>query len=181
MKVSFERIKLPVKISQNDIFCAMMPVSSYELSQVNLVSADEISTFVTQKRRNEHLSGRKLLSDVLQYLGYDVSLLEVRRNQYRAPSLAYIQGVWKREQLPAISICHSNDYAFVAVISFGQTIGIDAEPEGRTIASNVFDMMSSEDELDYLNNNPQEAIRFWTSRKQCKNPCEQECIQTLVK
>ena len=91
------------------------------------------------------MSGRKLLSDVLQYLGYDVSLLEVRRNQYRAPSLAYIQGVWKREQLPAISICHSNDYAFVAVISFGQTIGIDAEPEGRTIASNVFDMMSSED------------------------------------
>ena len=165
MKISFERIKLPVKISQNDIFCAMMPVSSYELSQVNLVSADEISTFVTQKRRNEHLSGRKLLSDVLQYLGYDVSLLEVRRNQYRAPSLAYIQGVWKREQLPAISICHSNDYAFVAVISFGQTIGIDAEPEGRTIASNVFDMMSSEDELDYLNNNPQEAIRFWTSKE----------------
>ena len=48
MKVSFERIKLPVKISQNDIFCAMMPVSSYELSQVNLVSADEISTFVTK-------------------------------------------------------------------------------------------------------------------------------------
>ena len=45
MKTSFERIKLPVKISQNDIFCAMMPVSSYELSQVNLVSADEISTF----------------------------------------------------------------------------------------------------------------------------------------
>lgn len=165
MTVSFERIKLPDVISQNDIFCAMMPVSSYELSQVNLVSADEVSTFVTQKRRDEHLSGRKLLSDVLQYLGHDVTLLEVRRNQYRAPSLAYIQGVWKRSQLPAISICHSNNHVFVAVINFGQTIGIDAEPEERNIASNVFDMMSSGDELDYLNNNPDEAIRFWTSKE----------------
>ena len=128
--------------------------------------ADEVATFVTEKRRSEHLSGRWLLGVALEHWGVtDLSTIEVQRTEHRAPYLTYIQGVWRRTPLPNISIAHSNDRVVVACASPEWSIGIDMEPEGRTLAPNAFDMMAKGEELRYLRAHPDEAMRLWTGKE----------------
>ena len=110
------------------LICWMAPIERLELSQVQLAIGDEVSKFVTTKRRDEHLSSRLLLEKALTEWGIDANLLEVRRNEYRAPSVAYLPGTWIRQELPSISIGHSNGWVFVGLIEPGWTIGIDGEP-----------------------------------------------------
>tara|TARA_B100000963_G_scaffold62354_1_gene50427 strand:- start:7600 stop:8367 length:768 start_codon:yes stop_codon:yes gene_type:complete len=147
------------------ILCVTAPIGELSLSEVQLAQQDEVATFVTEKRRIEHLSGRLLLDQALTEWGVDTSLLEVRRNQHRAPSVAYLPGTWLRRELPSISIGHSNGWAFVALIDAGWTIGIDGEPCSMKISSGVFDMMATGDELLHLQNHPDQALRYWTSKE----------------
>ena len=147
------------------ILCVTAPIGELSLSEVQLAQQDEVATFVTEKRRIEHLSGRLLLDQALTEWGVDTSLLEVRRNQHRAPSVAYLPGTWLRQELPSISIGHSNGWAFVALIDAGWTIGIDGEPCSMKISSRVFDMMATGDELLHLQNHPDQALRYWTSKE----------------
>ena len=160
---------VPIPIPQLDncprITCMMTPVSHYEIDHVQLADVDEVAKFVTSKRNSEHLSSRLLLEYALQDWGIDPSMVEVRRNQFRAPSIAYLPGTWRRSKLPSISICHSAGWAFVALIENGWTIGIDAELLELKISSGVFDMMANGDELDYLIDNPDCAVRLWTSKE----------------
>ena len=147
------------------LLCMMMPIEHLKISDVLLANNDEVAKFVTEKRHMEHLAGRYLLQLSLAKWGVDSSLIEVRRNEFRAPSIAYLPGTWKRTPLPSISIGHSSGYAFVALVESGWTVGIDAEPEDLVISKGVFDMMAKGDELSYLNNNPNQAVRLWTSKE----------------
>jgi phosphopantetheinyl transferase len=147
------------------LLCMMMPIEHLKLSDVLLANNDEVAKFVTEKRHMEHLAGRYLLQLSLAKWGVDSSLIEVRRNEFRAPSIAYLPGTWKRTPLPSISIGHSSGYAFVALVESGWTVGIDAEPENLVISKGVFDMMAKGDELSYLYNNPNQAVRLWTSKE----------------
>ena len=92
-------------------------VRSWDLREEPLAQPAEVATFATQKRRDEHLTGRWLLGHALKAWGVgDLSVLEVVRDERRAPSLSYIHGVWKRTPLPNLSIAHSEGMAFVALI-----------------------------------------------------------------
>ena len=159
--------EIPVQFDSNGprLLCFMTPVTELEISQVQLANADEVAKFVTKKRKDEHLSGRLLLDLALGKWGIDTSLLEVRRNEFRAPSIAYLPGTWVRNPLPSISIGHSNDWAFVALIESGWTIGIDGEPLELEISSGVFELMAKGEELTYLQNNPNQALSYWTSKE----------------
>ena len=126
---------------------ARCPIRTLSIEEVPLAHADEVSTFVMQKRRDEHLTGRCLLAEVLRQLGHDPSLLTVERTQHRAPYLAYIHGVWKNTPLPSISVGHSDGWAYVAAVEPGWRIGIDAEASDRGIQANAFDMMAKGEEL----------------------------------
>ena len=59
------------------ILCVTAPIGELSLSEVQLAQQDEVATFVTEKRRIEHLSGRLLLDQALTEWGVDTSLLEV--------------------------------------------------------------------------------------------------------
>ena len=161
---SFEEIvpphPLPVRV-----MCFRCPVEPRNIGHVTLASVDEVATFAIDKRRNEHLSGRWLLAKALTLWGLEPSMLEVRRTEHRAPTLAYLPGLWVNTALPSISIGHSEGWAYVAVIEHGWSVGIDAESAGRGIAANAFDMMAKGDELEWLNNHPEHAIRLWTSKE----------------
>mgnify|MGYP001289524659 FL=1 len=159
--------EIPVQFGSKDprLLCVMAPVTELDISQVQLANADEVAKFVTKKRKDEHLSGRLLLDLALEKWGIDTSLLEVRRNEFRAPSIAYLPGTWVRQPLPSISIGHSNDWAFVALIEFGWTIGIDGEPLELEISSGVFELMAKGEELTYLQNNASQALTYWTSKE----------------
>tara|TARA_B100000965_G_scaffold230121_1_gene192712 strand:+ start:587 stop:1354 length:768 start_codon:yes stop_codon:yes gene_type:complete len=159
--------EIPVQFGSNDprLLCFMAPITELDISQVQLANADEVAKFVTKKRKDEHLSGRLLLDMALGKWGIDTSLLEVRRNEFRAPSVAYLPGTWVRQPLPSISIGHSNEWAFVALIESGWTIGIDGEPLGLEISSGVFELMAKGEELIYLQNNANQALTYWTSKE----------------
>ena len=145
--------------------CLRCPVESIELEKVMLASVDEVATFVVEKRRDEHLSGRWLLGQALVQWGLDATQIEVRRTDLRAPVLAYLPGIWVNTPLPSISIGHSGGWAYVALIESGWSIGIDAEPAERGIATNAFDMMASGSELTWLIEHPERAIELWTSKE----------------
>jgi len=141
-------------------------VSDWALSDVPLADPDEVATFVTQKRREEHLSGRWLLGEGLKRLGeVDLSAIEVVRSEARAPSLEFIQGAWRRTPLPRISIAHSQGCVFLALSPPDLQVGIDAEPLERTLAANAFDMMAKGEELAYLLKHPSLAMRWWTGKE----------------
>ena len=141
-------------------------VQSWEVSHVPLSQAAEVETFVTQKRRDEHLTGRWLLGHALNSWGvHDLSVVEVIRNEHRAPSLAYIHGVWKRTPLPNISIAHSGGMAFVTLVDEGYAVGFDAEPLHRTLAENAYDMMAKGEELDRLRRLPTHVFQAWTGKE----------------
>jgi len=141
-------------------------VRTVQLRDAALADADEVRTFAVAKRRDEHLTGRWLLQAVLEaHTSVDVDLLMVVRDEHRAPRLAYIHGVWVRTPLPSISISHSNGRAFVAIGPSAWGLGIDAEPEARTLAPNAFDLMASGDELVGLRARPESAIRSWVGKE----------------
>ncbi len=143
-----------------------MPVGSWSLSDVPLAQAAEVDTFVTEKRRQEHLSGRRLLGEALLAWGVsDLSVVEVHRDQFRAPSVRFIQGVWKRTPLPNISISHSEGMAFVALSPASHQVGLDAEPLGRTLAENAIDMMARGEELASLRAEPTHVFQAWTGKE----------------
>jgi phosphopantetheinyl transferase len=144
----------------------MMPLLDLSLDMVPLANPNEVATFVTEKRRREHLSGRYLLGLALKQWGCgDLSYLEIQRDEFRAPRLAYIQGVWQRTPLPSVSIGHSGGHAFVALAPAGVSIGIDGELLERRLATNAFDLMAKGDELAELKSLPQHAMRMWVKKE----------------
>jgi len=162
--MTFEEIFPPHELPVRAL-CFRCPVEVRELKHVTLASVDEVATFVVEKRRDEHLSGRWLLAQALDRWGIDSSQIEVRRTELRAPVLTYLSGLWVNTPLPSISIGHAGGWAYVALIEAGWSIGIDAEPADRGIASNAFDMMAKGDELLWLRKNPEHAIHVWTAKE----------------
>ncbi|MEJ6653706.1 MAG: 4'-phosphopantetheinyl transferase superfamily protein, partial [Euryarchaeota archaeon] len=148
------------------ITCYRCEVQDFAVEDVMFADADEVSTFGSETRRMEHLSGRWLLHySLIQWGINSIDEIEVRRDELRAPSLEFIHGIWRNEPLPSISIGHGNGWAYVALIAPGWTVGIDAEPSARGIADNALDLMASGDELQQIRNNPEMAIRSWTAKE----------------
>ena len=119
----------------------------------------------TQKRLNDHNSGRLLLERCLQHWDLPLDSLEVLRTEHRAPYLSWINGVWRNEKLPGISIGHCEGWAVCALVEPGYWIGIDAERKDREIQANAFDMMAKGEELNFLIENSKMAIETWTAKE----------------
>lgn len=72
-----------------------MPIRHLECGDVQLANADEVATFSTSKRNDEHLSGRWLLGHCLGLWGVkDLSVLDIVRDEHRAPRVVFLQGMW---------------------------------------------------------------------------------------
>ena len=135
------------------------------LSKRNSIFAEDLGR-ASEKRIIDHSSGRWLLEQALLNWGInDISQIEVRRDDNRAPYLSWIPGCWRNEPLPNISIAHCESAALVALIESSYWVGIDAELANRGIAENAFDMMAKDEELILLQNNPHLAIDMWTSKE----------------
>lgn len=154
----------PPLLSEVKLFAT--EVRAWGVRDVPLAQPAEVATFATDKRREEHLSSRWLLGQALKRWGVDdLSVLEVVRDEHRAPSLAYIHGVWKRTPLPNISIAHSEGMVFVALVNERLSVGFDAEPLERTLAENAYDMMAKGEELERLRSSPSHVFQAWTGKE----------------
>ena len=131
-----------------------------------MIDWDEIRTFRTDKRKDEHLSARWLLEQALSEWGLkDLTALMISRTEERAPYLNVIHGMWIQYSLPSISISHSDGLACVALIDEGWTVGLDAEPLNRPPKPAVFDMMAKGEELERLNEGKIDPLLAWTGKE----------------
>ena len=104
--------------------CCNVQIGERDPTSLQFIDWDEIKTFKTEKRRNEHLSARWLLEEALNEWGdLDCSQLMISRTDERAPYLQAIQGLWIQPKLPSLSISHSEQLACVALIEHGWTVG----------------------------------------------------------
>ena len=145
---------------------ATCKISERDPTSLQFVDWDEIQTFKTRKRRNEHLSARWLLEEALSEWGdIDCTQLMISRTDERAPYLQAIQGLWIQPELPSLSISHSEQLACVALIERGWTVGIDAEPLARPPKPAVYDMMAKGEELAHLRSGKLDALWAWTAKE----------------
>lgn len=145
---------------------ATCPITKHLPEKLEFIDWDEIKTFKTAKRQNEHFSARWLLEEaVKEWGGIDCSRISVHRTVERAPYLQAIQGLWIQPTLPSISIAHSQALACVALIDHGWTVGVDAEPFARPPSPSVYDMMAKGQELALLQSGKLDALQAWTSKE----------------
>lgn len=153
---------------------ATCPIVEHTPTGLQLIDWDEITTFKTQKRSNEHLSARWLLEQALhEWGGMDCSQLTISRTDERAPYLQAIQGLWIQPKLPSISISHSEALACVALIEHGWTVGVDAEPRSRPPNPSVYDMMAKGEELTLIRNGTLDPLWAWTSKEAVQKAARQ--------
>jgi len=153
---------------------ATCPIVEQDPTTIHFVDWDELATFKTQKRSNEHLSARWLLEVALNEWGpVDITHLVVSRTNERAPFLEPIQGLWIQPTLPSISISHSQNLACVALIEQGWAVGIDAEPHSRPPTPSVYDMMAKGEELERLRSGELDALWAWTSKEAIQKAARQ--------
>ncbi len=186
-------LSLPGGCGLDEVIAVWMPVGECnpsdplpDLSNVPLVDAFEASTFVTSKRANEHASARYALATLLREMGFDPSDLRIVRDEYRKPNLMWVDaevriraGGHLSPQLPDITLGHSNGISIAAVSLNGSLIGLDAEPLDVPRARNLLTMMTSGEELQYLEQlwdvdsevGMQEAIRTWVVKEAVLKAC----------
>ena len=141
-----------------------MLIARKRIETCSSVLAEEIPR-ATDKRLADHNSGRLLLEGCLQEWGIPIELIEVLRTEERAPYVSWLNGVWRNEPLPGISIGHCEGWAVCALVEAGYWIGIDAEQKDRLIQPNAFDMMAKGEELNFLIENSKMAIETWTAKE----------------
>ena len=186
-------LPLPEACGVSDVIAVWMPVGEPNpsslppnLSNVPLVDAFEASTFVTAKRALEHASARYALATLLRDIGFDPFDLRVVRDEHRKPIL-----MWKDNEariraggplsppLPEVTLGHSNGISIAAVSLNGSLIGLDAEPLDLPRPRNLLAMMTSGDELQYLEQlwdidarvGMQEATRTWVVKEAVQKAC----------
>lgn len=163
MDVKFDFIELEHNARLLVATCRVRPIDPTTLT---LIDWDEIRTFRTDKRKDEHLSARWLLEQALSEWGLkDLTALMISRTEERAPYLNVIHGMWIQYSLPSISISHSDGLACVALIDEGWTVGLDAEPLNRPPKPAVFDMMAKGEELERLNEGKMDPLLAWTGKE----------------
>ena len=180
-------LPLPESCGGDTVIAVWMPVgtpnpedSAPTLSDLPLVDPFEASTFATAKRAMEHASARYALATLLRDLGFDPFDLRVVRDEHRKPIL-----MWRDQEareraggplspkLPEITLGHSNGISIAAVSLNGSMIGLDAEPLDAPRPRNLLTMMTSGEELQYLEQlwdidqrvGIQEATRTWVVKE----------------
>jgi phosphopantetheinyl transferase len=186
-------LPLPESCGVDDVIAVWMPVGEPDtsnslpnLSNVPLVDAFEASTFATAKRALEHASARYALATLLRDIGFDPFDLRVVRDEHRKPILMWMDtesrvraGGPLSPPLPEITLGHSNGISIAAVSLNGSLIGLDAEPLDLPRPRNLLTMMTSGEELQYLEQlwdidarvGMQEATRTWVVKEAVQKAC----------
>ena len=186
-------LPLPEEWGLTDVIAVWIPVDLTHqrglppnLSNIPLVDSVEASTFVTSKRALEHASARYALATILRDIGLDPCELRVVRDEYRKPNLMWKNPEAKERaggilspELPEITLGHSNGISIAAISLNGSLIGLDAEPLDVPRARNLLTMMTSGDELQYLEQlwdtdarvGMQEATITWVVKEAVQKAC----------
>ncbi|MBJ23669.1 MAG: hypothetical protein CMB64_03260 [Euryarchaeota archaeon] len=143
-----------------------------KIDNLHFVDLEEIRTFKTAKRTEEHASGRFLLCHMLKkyFPHLDHKFIEVYRDEHRAPYFRSKMGKYKHKRLPNFSISTSGDYVVVALCEPKYSVGVDIEKLNQNRTNSLFDFISEGDELIqikslYQKNGNHELNHVWTAKE----------------
>ena len=121
-----------------------------DISNLNFIDLDEIKTFKTKKRSEEHATGRYLLYHMFRkyFPSIDTNLIRILRDENKAP---YFDWKTKNDQLlPNFSISTTEELAIVAICDSNHSLGIDIEKSNEKRSTNLFDFISNGVELEHI-------------------------------
>ena len=116
----------------------------------------EFQTFHNPKRRNEYLSSRNLIKDLVSEMGFDHTVFELRKDKLGKPFGTY------RGRRINMSLAHS-DRKVICGISPSIQIGVDLEPVSRIVSDRLRERMLHADEREDLRN--ESLVRIWTLKE----------------
>ncbi len=127
--------------------------ADYTLPFVDTTSIKKTSN---KKRLNEHYSVRTLFASLVDYLGLELALLELKKTVMGKPYAIHA------DQYIFTSFSHSQDWV-VCALSLKHDIGIDCELIDRKINKNVIGRIRSEAEKEMMQD--VSDLEMWTMKE----------------
>jgi phosphopantetheinyl transferase len=138
------------------IYLAWSPIEAHPSVDLLFVDEEVISTTKNEQRKNEHISSRVLLADLLKAVGKNPGNMTLKKEPEGKPYL--LNGNTRLH----LSFTHSREIVMCA-LSEKLPVGIDCEKGGRDIHQNLLNRILNDDELENLHQEP--AIGLWTLKE----------------
>ena len=155
MSNQFSEIKELLPLKAEFSLSKIAFVSSEAIERLSDAERREFEQCKSHKRQREFVSSRIILKEMSRKMGAGQDF-EIQKDELGQP-------VGKTEnQRFFVSIAHTDELVFCG-ISADQPIGIDLEPEGRSVPSNLEQRIAHPTEQDLTETIP--AIRLWTIKE----------------
>lgn len=116
----------------------------------------DYGSFTNRRRREEYLSTRSLIGELLDSIGLDRSIFEIHKDGFGKPF-----GIYNNSRYN-LSLAHS-DEKVICGISPDVPIGIDLEPVGRKVSERLRERMLHAEERDHFRK--ESPVRIWTLKE----------------
>jgi phosphopantetheinyl transferase len=131
-------------------------IQKYKANKLPFIDAHFLDQTISEKRKNEHYSGRKLFGNLVDYLDLPASSIELLKTDLGKP---YAKN---GDKMIYTSFSHSQDWV-LSGISLKFDIGLDCERLDRKISENVIDRIRSETEKAMMQD--VSDLEMWTMKE----------------
>ncbi len=140
----------------NEIIIGWDKIQEYDTKGVKYLDPLMLQLNSGNKRRKEHISSRRLFSELLKEVKVSSTDVELKKMELGKP-----YGISGAEHIHA-SFSHSEDWV-VCALSLKLDVGIDCEPLNRKVNPRIFDRILDDSEKGILNElNP---LAIWTMKE----------------
>ena len=141
----------------NSVYLAYASIIEHEdVSFLSKIELNELNSLANPQRRNEFVSGRKLLRDSVYQIRTNTPVITVDKDDMGKPF-----GICNGEVMH-ISFSHTKGHVFCA-FSDSIDIGVDIESMTRSVHKGLLDRILNQQEQDLLND--YSAIQLWTIKE----------------
>jgi phosphopantetheinyl transferase len=116
----------------NDLLIGWDKISDHDVTALNFLDKEFLEKDLSENRRKEHVSSRKLFSDLLGELNISNSTVELKKMELGKPFGQL------GDKILHTSFSHSADWV-VCAMSLSLDIGIDCEPMQRKVNPRIFE------------------------------------------
>lgn len=147
-------------------YCSLLPSdlniaigeigSTFSEELLSSIEHAEYQNLQHRRRRDEFLSTRGIIKELAEELGLDRSAFEIHKDALGKP-----YGVYNNQRFE-LSLAHTAEKV-ICVLSPGLTVGVDIEPEDRSVTERLRDRILHAEERALLQDQP--LIRIWTLKE----------------
>lgn len=141
----------------DDLNIAMGEIgSAFSEELLSAVEYAEFRGLKHRRRKDEFLSTRGIIKELARDIGLKSAAFEIHKDELGKPF-----GVYQKKRFE-LSLAHSAQKVICA-LSSGIPVGVDIEPENRSVNERLRDRILHEEERSKLENQP--VIRLWTLKE----------------